>query len=121
MLQIRTYLDKSNINGIGVFADENIKTGSLVWRFNPNIDKILNDKDTFSTVEKEFIKKYAYFDKQLNTWILSSDNDKFTNHSDTPNTIPISNGDVIACKNIKQGEEITINYFEIDNFANQKL
>jgi len=41
MLLIKTYLDKSPIHGIGVFAGEFIKKGTQVWEFNPLIDIIL--------------------------------------------------------------------------------
>ena len=120
MLQVKTYLDKSPIHGIGVFADEDIVSGQCTWKLNPNIDKIITT-DKFTELEEAFIKKYAYFDKQLNKWILSADNDRFTNHSETPNTRPINNGELIAINDIKKGEEITVNYFEIDNFAVDKF
>ena len=120
MLLVKTYLDKSTIEGIGVFANEFIPKGTVIWRFNSHLDRILYEQDTFSKLEWEFLNRYAYYDKQLNNWILPADNDRFTNHSDNPNTGP-EKEDVIALKDIQKGDEITIDYFNIDRYSDQKL
>jgi SET domain-containing protein len=125
MLRVKTYLDKSPIHGIGVFAAQEIQDGVLVWTFEPQIDKVLDiDESTLKYqyfLDREFIRTYAYFDKQLNKYILSVDNDRFINHSDNPNTIPLPTGEVVADRDIHIGEEITINYFAIDTYAEEKL
>jgi hypothetical protein len=125
MLRVKTYLDKSPIHGIGVFAAEEIQEGALVWSFEPQIDKVLDiNEEQFKYqyfLDQEFIKTYAYFDKQLNKYVLSVDNDRFTNHSNRPNTIPLNTSEVVADRDIHIGEEITINYFAIDKFAEEKL
>ena len=122
MLLVRTYLDKSPIQGIGLFAAEDIPKGTITWEFYPDLDIAL-EKEGFGVgvVEWEFLEKYAFYDKQLNMWILSADNDRFTNHSDNPNTSPLPNGKMVAIKDIKKGEEITSNYYEIDFDVNTKL
>ena len=33
MLLVRTYLDKSSIHGLGVFADQVIRKGTRIWTF----------------------------------------------------------------------------------------
>lgn len=113
MLKVKTYLDKSSIEGLGVFAAEDISKGTITWEYNPTIDK---DISGFAAdkIEFEFIEKYAFQDKQLDIWILSSDNDRFTNHSDSPNTGPLPDGTMIALRDIKNGEEITSRYYDID-------
>lgn len=124
MLRVKTYLDKSPIHGIGVFAAQEIAEGTLIWEFNPQIDKILEIHSTEflkNELDREFITKYAFFDRQLKKWVLSVDNDRFTNHSDTPNTYALSTSEVVALRDIHAGEEITINYFEIDSLVNDKL
>ncbi len=125
MLRVKTYLDKSPIHGIGVFAAENVVAGSLVWTFYPNIDRILdiNEKTLRHQffLDQEFIIKYAFLDKQTGLFILSADNDRFTNHSDHPNTKPDDLGNMLAVRDIIKGEEITANYYEIDKYADDKL
>jgi hypothetical protein len=122
MLQVKTYIDKSPIQGIGLFAAEDIPKGTITWEYYPDLDIAL-EKEGFGVgrIEWEFIEKYAFYDKQLNKWILSADNDRFTNHSENPNTGPLKDGRMQALKDIKQGEEITSNYYEIDFDVNTKL
>lgn len=120
MLQVRTYVDKSSIDGLGLFAAENIKVGAIIWEYYPDIDIELHEF-ALNDVEWNFIEKYAYYDRQLDKWILPADNDRFTNHSDDPNTGPSEDGKMVALRDIKKGEEITCNYHEIDYEANLKL
>jgi len=125
MLRVKTYLDKSSVHGIGVFSAQDIKVGDLVWKFVPEIDRIIEYSfesfRDYNAQDKDFIDTYSYYDKQLNKWILSADNDRFTNHSDTPNTFAVDNGEVFACRDISIGEEITIDYYKIDKWAESKL
>lgn len=127
MLRVKTYLDKSLIHGIGVFADENIAKGQIVWQFVPLFDRVLDETEWFTIMknghplDKNFLRKYGFWDLQINKIILSGDNDRFTNHSDNPNTKPNEIGDMIAVRDIMKGEEITANYYEIDGYADEKL
>jgi uncharacterized protein len=120
MLQVRTYLDKSPIDGFGLFAAEEIPKGTVVWEYNPTIDKEISGF-VASRIEFEYITKYSFYDKQLNLWILSGDNDKFTNHSDYPNTAPDAEGKMIALVDIHKDDEITSDYYAIDFDANLKF
>jgi len=127
MLRVKTYLDKSQIDGIGVFANENIKVGQVVWHFVPSLDRVLDVTEWFAISEaghpldRNFLRKYAFLDIQTDKLILSGDNDRFTNHSGSPNTRPNEIGDMIAVRDIMKGEEITANYYEIDRYADNKL
>jgi SET domain-containing protein len=121
MLLIDTYLDKSPIEGIGVFTKMRLPKGTITWRFNPHLDRILYEHDTYSIAEHLFLQKYAYYDLQLKHWILCVDNDRFTNHSDTPNTGPNEKGEVVTLRDIEVGEELTIDYWEIDDYAGKKF
>jgi SET domain-containing protein len=120
MLQVRTYLDKSPISDIGLFAAEDIPKGTITWEFYEDIDVVL-EEFALNRIEFEFITKYSFYDKQLNKWILSADNDRFTNQSDNPNTAPLPDGKMIAVRDIKKGEEITSDYYAIDYDANLKF
>ena len=40
MLNIKTYLDRSLIHGIGLFTNQEIMAGSIVWEFNPAVDLV---------------------------------------------------------------------------------
>lgn len=88
MLLVRTYLGKSEIHGIGVFAAEDIAEGVLVWEFNPVVDRLISraEFDVLPDLTKEMIRHHAEFVERENAFVLSGDNDRFMNHGDIPNT-----------------------------------
>ena len=61
MLRVKTYLDKSNIDGIGLFANENIKKGQILWQYVSNFDKEFSFDEYLKIIEnahpldKEFL------------------------------------------------------------------
>ena len=124
MLTVKTYLDKSDISGIGLFAGEPIKKGTITWRFHPIIDIYFSKKE-YSLLPKNikrFIDEYGSLSKISNKYILSIDNTRFTNHRSTPNldTIKMENETeliAIANTNINIGEEMTINYKGFDKMS----
>ena len=120
MLLVKTNVGISPIHGIGLFAGEDISEGEVIWEYNPNMDRQI-DGITLSGLDEEFVRIYAYHDKQLDKWILPIDNDRFTNHSECPNTGPLEDGRMVARQCIECGEELTIDYREIDQLWNQKL
>jgi hypothetical protein len=125
---VKTYLKESPGKGIGLFAAEPIKKGTIIFKEDEFTIKYLPDEyhkltdeqkkyvgnkayflyDYMNESQKEFIKKYSY--NYFGIYCLSMDNDRFTNHSDKPNTIEIDEYSTIASKNIKKDDEITTNY-----------
>ena len=113
MLLVKTYLDKSAIHGLGVFAAEFIRKETKIWRFVEGFDRCYSPKQ-FARLPKqarEFLKSYGY--KVDGEILFTVDNDHYINHSDTPNTY-LKNGYTIARRNIRKGEEITNDYREFD-------
>jgi SET domain-containing protein len=113
MLLVKTYLDKSKIHGIGVFAGEFIGKGTKMWRFVEGYDRAYSPKE-FARLPKaarKFLSHYAYrVDGEI---LFTVDNDRHINHSDDPNTY-LKGGYAIARRNIRRGEEITNDYREFD-------
>ena len=64
MLLVKTKLQVSPIHGIGLFADQFIPEGAIVWQFNELIDLILNKEKIEDLAERarEQIQKYSYRD-----------------------------------------------------------
>lgn len=113
MLLVKTYLDKSPIHGIGVFAAVAIPKGTKIWRFVEGFDRWYTPKQ-FARLPKaarDYIKHHGYrVDGEI---LLTADHDHHMNHSDKPNTY-LRNGYAIASRNIRKGEEITNDYREFD-------
>ena len=109
MLLIRTYLDRSSIHGLGVFADEFIRKGTKIWRFVEGFDRCYSPRD-FAKLPKaarDFIQHHGYrVDGEI---LLTVDNDHHINHSEDANT-HWANGHIVASRDIPKGSEITNSY-----------
>jgi SET domain-containing protein len=109
MLLVKTYIDKSRIHGLGVFAGEFIRKDQKLWRFVFGFDRYYSRKQLAKLPKpaKDFIKLHGY--QWKNEILLSMDHDTFMNHSDHPNTY-YKNGYVLARRDIRKGDEITNDY-----------
>jgi uncharacterized protein len=121
MLLVKTTVKESTVPNIGwgLFADQDIPKGGIIWELNTIVDKIIPivKIQYLTDVEKEYLKKYAY--RVGDMMILCSDDGKYINHSDTPNVDDlIDNHDrsiTIANREIKAGEELFSNYAAFDD------
>ena len=120
MFHIKTKLGESSIHGIGLFTDEDISEGDVIYVANLSIDLILSDDKflSLSNDEKETIQNYGYFDKTLKKWHLSFDDVRFCNHALNAN-MTLRNGKLIAKKDISKGEELTQNYSEFEDLRDE--
>lgn len=113
MLLVKTYLDRSRIHGLGVFASKFIAKGTKIWRFVEGFDRCYTPRQ-FARLPKQardYLKEYAYrADGEI---LFTVDNDHYINHSEIPNT-HLRGGYAIASRNIAKGAEITNNYREFD-------
>ncbi|HEY5378207.1 MAG TPA: SET domain-containing protein [Pseudolabrys sp.] len=113
MLLVKTYLDKSPIHGLGVFAGEFIRKGAKIWRFVEGFDRCYTSEQ-FARLPKparDFLKDYGYrVDGEV---LFTVDNDHHMNHAENPNTV-LRGGYVIAANDIAKGVEVTNDYREFD-------
>ena len=104
--------------GKGIFAEENIKKGTLIWKYKRgvNIRALKGEKavrDHLAKLPSEDVRKdwlvHVYYHRGYCNEIL--DDGKMWNHSSNPNTGdgPDSNSSY-AIKNIKKGEELLDDY-----------
>jgi SET domain-containing protein len=119
MLLVKTYLDRSRIHGIGLFAAERIPAGTVIWRRSPEIDLLL-DSDQLGRLHpaaRAQIEKYTYLDRMLGRLVLCGDDARFFNHSEAPNCHDFPDedgGTTVAARDIEEGEELTSNYAAFD-------
>src|SRR5947209_11395104 len=119
MMLVKTYLDRSPINGIGIFAAEFIPEGTVLWEFNPLVDVRLTDEEIsqLSLPCQEQVRKYSYKEIPTGLYVLCNDDARFFNHSSTPNCLDtgVSGSDVTyARRDIYPGEELTCDYAAFD-------
>jgi len=126
MFIVRTSLHSSAIHGIGVFADEPVKKGQIVWQFDPRMDILipLEEKQRFPPAVQDYLSMLTYIEETSGRkmMVLCADNAKHVNHSDDPNLLDTPDGlREYAARDIAAGEELTCNYFISDLEAARKL
>jgi len=126
MFVVHTHLQTSPIHGIGVFTDEPIKKGQIVWQFDPRVDILipLEEKPKFPPAMQDYLSMLAYIEETSSRkmMVLCADNAKHVNHSDDPNLLDTPDGSQeYAAQDIAAGEELTCNYFISDLEAARKL
>lgn len=112
MLLINASKGASQIHGIGLIARENIKRDHLIWEYRQGLDQMISIPELrrLSKWTAEQVIWYSIFDAKLEAFVLSGDDDRFTNHSEEPNSAFYGKWETIATRDILIGEEITINY-----------
>lgn len=111
MLLVHARAGASAIHGIGLIAQEFIPLGTRVWEAREGFDLLLDEERLrrLSASARAQVLWYAYWDPQRRVFVLSADDDRFTNHSDDPNTA--NDGEAtFAVRDIHPGEEITWDY-----------
>lgn len=121
MLLVKTKIASSPLAGIGLFADQFIPKGTYIWRFKKGFDLRFGNNyiDTLQEPSKSFFLTYAYQNPKTLNYVLCSDNARFFNHSDSPNTHCVEDPDDedtadIASRDIQEGEELTVDYRKFD-------
>jgi SET domain-containing protein len=128
MLLVSTRTGPSWISGTGLFAAEYIPKGTVVWRFDPVVDRILSpfQVDNLPMDVKALVLDFCYVNKRSGLYVVSLDNARFMNHSAQPNLAEVESesddeGMDIAVRDIRAGEELTVDYFAYDADAARKL
>jgi len=112
MILVKTAVKPSDIGGFGLFAAEDISIGTLVWKFDPMLDIILQRAEVLALPEnaREHLRKHSLTNNDGN-YQISLDNNQYTNHSYEANiTWCEKYNEFIANRHIDAGEEITKDY-----------
>jgi SET domain-containing protein len=119
MIHVAYALKTSDLHGVGLFADENIKQGQLIYTASPLLDLNITQEqfDSLDQKEKDEILWWGFFDQPSQMWHVDFDVSKFINHSDHATVTQDENHDeayLVATRDIKSGEELTQNYLEFE-------
>jgi hypothetical protein len=117
MLMVKTELRESLGKGIGLFAGQKIFRGTVVWKEDSGLTEKVYSEEEWRKLEKDLsgesfsqIEKYVYKYNRDGKYYLCIDDTRFINHSETPNIEEDEDGNDIAIKDIKEGEEIFTDY-----------
>lgn len=115
MLTINTYLAPSAVHGIGLFAAEEIPSHSVVWKFNPLIDKIYSEQTFLKICRKSPEHSLKHFlnasYRKGGRYFYLTDNARFINHSQESANIAFRDDYCeLALRKIMPHEELLENY-----------
>jgi SET domain-containing protein len=129
MYVVSVEVSKSNIDGKGVFALEDIPAGKIVWLYNAG-HEIKMTQQEYKLIPRSLkitLKNSGYLSPWSGFWVLPPENDpaRFTNHSPKNNLSVVYDKSLspepyfIANRNIKIGEGLTNNYHEFDRITQE--
>jgi len=116
MLIKKMKVSASSIHGIGLFADEDIKAGDVVWEYNPLTTQVFSKSKFYLVCQGLSLQaigdliNFSYIKNNKIYYI--NDNTRFINHSTHPNIRFDNDNQEIALRDISKGEEITENYLQ---------
>jgi SET domain-containing protein len=125
MIHIKYKLNKSNKHGIGLFADEDLPKGQLVYTASPLLDtNITQEKfDSLTDREKEEVQWWGFFDESSKRWHVDFDVSKFINHEKKGTVTQDKDHEeahLVTTRDVKRGEELTQNYLEFESAEDLK-
>jgi|ERR1035437_265532 predicted aldo/keto reductase-like oxidoreductase len=109
MLRIKTYLAPTK-KGIGLFAAEPVRKGTIIYRFDHGIEPIFKSLANIPHESKDFMEKFCY--SRNNEFRLPLDNKRFIQHAEPANCF--DNGErCITLINIEPKTELTCNFKDL--------
>jgi len=122
MILVKTELKPSTVHGLGLFAAEFIPKGTVIWEFREGVDHRIPKElvDALPDPARSTVRHYSAL--WGGGYVVSADDARYFNHSDTPNLVTLASPDVdIATRDIHPGEELFEDYYEFDEDAAEKL
>ena len=121
MIHVDYKLEKSEKHGVGLFADQDIKKGQLIYTASPLLDLNITQEqfDALHEREKKEILWWGFFDEPGQRWHVDFDVSKFINHApaDEATVTQDENHEeayLVATQDIQKGQELTQNYLEFE-------
>lgn len=117
MIHVAYKIKSSQTHGIGLFTEQDIKPGDLIYTPSPLLDADITPKEfeSLSLNEKKEVMYYGYFNKKTNKWHVAFDSIRILNHGagDAANVTQDEDMVMTAKKDIVKGEELFQDYIEI--------
>jgi len=109
----------NSLEGFGICAAQDLAAGEVIWRGEERAQRLAtlsHIENTWSPEEKETFRRYAYpvSEKVFILWETDPREWSPQNHSCDPNTA-FKGLDVIALRDIPEGEELTLDYASFYN------
>ncbi len=117
MIHIKYKIKDSPVHGIGLFSDQKIKKGELIYTPSPLLDVDLTQEqfDSLSVPEQQEVAYYGYFHTNTYRYHVAFDAIRILNHADlgVANVTQDENMVMKSLRDIDLGEELFQDYREI--------
>lgn len=117
MIHISYKILSSKTHGIGLFADQDIKAGELIYSPSPLLDVDITQEqfENLTPSEQHEVKYYGYWNKRTQRWHVAFDAIRILNHSPADIANVTQDDDMIMTskRDILSGEELLQDYVEI--------
>jgi len=117
MIHISYKIKVSKTHGIGLFADQDIKAGDLIYTPSPLLDVNINKKqfESLTPEEKKEVMYYGFYNKKTDKWHVAFDAIRILNHGEGEASNVTQDEDMVMTskRNISKGEELLQDYAEI--------
>jgi SET domain-containing protein len=115
MLVVDASAGESRIQGLGLIARTAIPQGAVIWVLNPKFDVVMTEAEwrELSRFARQQVEKHVYVDVVTGQYVLCSDDAKYMNHAEDPNTTSDTDH-TRTTRDIEPGEELTCDYREFD-------
>jgi SET domain-containing protein len=115
VLLVKTKLLRSGLHGLGIFSAQFIPKGTRVWEYREGFDFRVSEDFVEGLPEpaRTTLRHYCAF--WGGGYVISADDARFLNHSETPNLKAFAEPDMdVAIRDIEIGEELLEDYREFD-------
>ena len=111
MLCVPTYVAKSPIAGVGLFAATDLPAHHVIWEYAEGVDWRIAPSELMLFPEpfQSRLRHYLY-QEDSGLYVLCGDNAKFMNHADEPNCDDTGGEFTVTRHAIRAGEELTCDY-----------
>jgi uncharacterized protein len=115
MIHIKYKIKASKVHGIGLFTNQNIEKGDLIYTPTPLLDVDITQEqfNSLKLEEQKEVKYYGYFNKKTKMWHVAFDAIRILNHGLPANVTQDENMVMVAKRDITKGEELLQDYAEI--------
>lgn len=125
MIHTSYILKESPLHGIGLFTQEDLSKGQLVYTASPLLDVNITQQefDSLSENEQNEIRWWGFWDEPTQRWHVDFDVSKFINHSSNATLTQDSDHTeayLITTRNVNAGEELTQDYLEFETVEDLK-
>lgn len=116
-MHVRYKVKESPVHGIGLFSDQEVKSGDIIYTPNSllDVDLTRNEFDALDPSEQKEVAYYGYWNRYSHRWHVAFEAIRFLNHGNSTfaNVTQDEHMVMRAKKDIAPGDEMLQDYYEI--------